>query len=135
MTDNATAGSSMRTQQIRAGVIAFAAVVLAVSALFIANRSPMPAGPPHERTWEELQTAAAEGGYKILTTDSLARRIEEEPQSLLIVDTRQDWEYRTAHIEGAVVFPVETSKWWWLRNTSKLLALIGPDKDRSLVFY
>jgi rhodanese-related sulfurtransferase len=95
----------------------------------------MPAGPPQERTWEELQTAAAGGGYKILTTDDLAERIEGDPQSLLIVDTRQEWEYRTAHIKGSVVFPVETGKWWWFRNTSKLLALIGPDKDRSLVFY
>ena len=135
MIDNSGTGNSNRTQRIRAAIIAFAAVVLTVSMVWFTHRSTGPAGPPKERTWEDLQAEAAAGGYKIFTTEELVQRTERDPENLLIVDTRQDWEYRTEHIKGAVVFPVEPTGWWWFRNKSKLLRLIGTDKDRSVVFY
>jgi rhodanese-related sulfurtransferase len=54
---------------------------------------------------------------------------------LLIVDTRQDWEYRSGHIKGAVDFPLEPGWWARWRAQKRLAALLGPDKDRLVVFY
>jgi rhodanese-related sulfurtransferase len=54
---------------------------------------------------------------------------------MLLVDTRQEWEYRTGHIKGALNFPMEPtwmSRW---RNKGALENFLGPDKERYLVFY
>jgi rhodanese-related sulfurtransferase len=51
------------------------------------------------------------------------------------VDTRQEWEYRTGHIKGAVNFPMEPT---WLSRWQKkgdLAALLGTDKGQPIVFY
>jgi len=51
------------------------------------------------------------------------------------VDTRQEWEYRTGHIRGAVNFPMEPtwlSRW---RKKNALAQLLGADKNRTIVFY
>jgi rhodanese-related sulfurtransferase len=52
-----------------------------------------------------------------------------------MVDTRQDWEYRTGHMKGAVNFPIEPSAWGWWRSQGALDKFLGPDKDRLIVFY
>jgi rhodanese-related sulfurtransferase len=51
------------------------------------------------------------------------------------VDTRQEWEYRTGHIQGAPNFPMEPT--WFARwqRKGELGKLLGPDKERSVVFY
>jgi rhodanese-related sulfurtransferase len=36
---------------------------------------------------------------------------ETDPKFLLLVDTRQEWEYRTGHIKSSVNFPMEQA---WL---------------------
>jgi len=51
------------------------------------------------------------------------------------VDTRQDWEYRSGHLEGAVNFPMEPTWWGRLRARRPLKKLLGPDQDRAIVFY
>ncbi len=38
---------------------------------------------------------------------SLSERYQKDAKSLLLVDTRQEWEYRTGHLKGAVNFPME----------------------------
>jgi rhodanese-related sulfurtransferase len=53
----------------------------------------------------------------------------------LLVDTRQDWEYRTGHIKNAVNFPIEPSAWGRWRAESPLAKFLGSDKDRIIVFY
>ena len=54
---------------------------------------------------------------------------------MLLVDTRQEWEYRSGHIRGALNFPLEPtwiSRW---RNKGALEKFLGPDKNRFIVFY
>jgi rhodanese-related sulfurtransferase len=51
------------------------------------------------------------------------------------VDTRQEWEYRTGHIDGAVNFPMEPTGWARWRNRGPMETFLGPDKERGIVFY
>ena len=59
----------------------------------------------------------------------------EKIRRLILVDTRQEWEYRTGHIKGAVNFPMEPTWWYRWRKQGELKRFLGPDKDRFLVFY
>ena len=68
---------------------------------------------PSQATLETVQAEARSGGYRLITTEELWGWFQSKANDLLIVDTRQDWEYRTSHIRGAVNFPMEPT--WWLR--------------------
>ncbi len=90
---------------------------------------------PKEATWEDVVAEAKKGGYQLISTDDLWERYSKERQSLLLVDTRQEWEYRTGHMKGAVLFAMEPtwlSRW---RKKGELATFLGPDKDRFIVFY
>jgi hypothetical protein len=112
-------------------LIALVAVLLTIGGLWLTNR----ALTPKQATWDDVLAEAKVGGYKIITTDELSERSQKEPQSLLLVDTRQEWEYRTGHLKGAVNFPIEPTWWSRWRKASSLEALLGADKDRTLIFY
>lgn len=88
-----------------------------------------------EATWEDVKAEAQTGGYRLITTEELAERCRQEAHKLLLVDTRQDWEYRTGHMKGAVNFPMEPSAWGRWRSQGALRKFLGPDKDRCIVFY
>lgn len=91
---------------------------------------------PKEITWEEVLIEAQKGGYQIITTEQLQELYEGSlSEKILLVDTRQDWEYRAGHIKGAINFPMEPT--WWARwqKAGALKTLLGPDKDRPIVFY
>jgi hypothetical protein len=51
------------------------------------------------------------------------------------VDTRQEWEFRTGHIQGARNFPMESTGWSRWRKAGALEAFLGPDRQRPIVFY
>ena len=89
----------------------------------------------HEATWEDVKAEARSGGYRLITTEELAERYRQDPGKLLLVDTRQDWEYRTGHMKGAVNFPIEPSAWGRWRSQGALAKFLGPDKDRPIFFY
>ena len=108
------------------------AMALTLAALWYEHR-PVP--PPHEATWEEVQAEAKNGGYRLISTEELARLYRQEPQNLLLVDTRQDWEYRGGYLQGAVNFPIEPTWWGRWRAQGKMATLLGPDKNRLAVFY
>lgn len=112
-------------------LLAVLAVVVTIGALWFTNR----AVTPKEATWEDVQAEAQAGGYQIITTDEVYARYQREPGKTLLVDTRQDWEYRSGHIEGAVNFPLEPTAWSRWRSQGRLAALLGPDQDRLVVFY
>jgi hypothetical protein len=136
MNQNPVVFDQYRRQKTISAFIAFAAVLFTVGSLWYANRSPVPPmGPPKEPTKDELVAQGKAMGYKIFTTEELAKRFQKDPKNLLIVDTRQEWEYRTAHIAGSVLFPTETTWWWRWRNASAMAKLLGPDKDRTTVYY
>jgi predicted sulfurtransferase len=116
----------------KALVLALMALVIAGVGLWFAHR-PLP--PPQEATQEEVRGEAARGGYHLITTEELARVYREAPPNLLLVDTRQDWEYRTGHIRGAVNFPMEPTWYARWRAQGPLTALLEPHRNKGIVFY
>jgi predicted sulfurtransferase len=90
---------------------------------------------PSQATLENVRTEARNGGYRLITTEELWGWFQADSNDLLLVDTRQEWEYRSGHIRGAVNFPMEPtwlSRW---RKKSALPQLMGTDKNRTIVFY
>jgi hypothetical protein len=113
---------------------ALAAILLTIGSLWFTNR----AVTPKQATWDDVLAEGKNGGYQIITTDELARRYEEaggDAAGLLLVDTRQEWEFRTGHLKGAVNFSMEPTAWARWRKAEALEKFLGPDKDRALVFY
>ena len=111
--------------------IAFVAVLLTVGALWFTNH----AVTPTQVTWDDVLAEGKKGGYGIITTEALSERYQKDAGSLLLVDTRQEWEYRTGHLKGAVNFPIEPTGWSRWRKASALETFLGPDKDRTVIFY
>ena len=54
-------------------------------------------------------------------------------QQPMLIDTRQDWEYRTGHIQGAINFPMEPTWWsrWRKADASERPARTGQGSDAS----
>jgi 3-mercaptopyruvate sulfurtransferase SseA len=115
----------------RTTLLALVAIALTLGALWYVNRPVI----PHEATREDVLAEARTGGYRLINTDELAQRYRQDSPKLFLVDTRQDWEYRSGHIQGAVNFPMEPTWWSRWRSQGRLAALLGPDKDRRVVFY
>lgn len=90
---------------------------------------------PKPAAWGDVLAEARAGGYRIITTEELANRYRHESSGLTLVDTRQEWEYRTGHIEGALNFPMEPTWWSRWRKADGLKDFLGPDLERALVFY
>lgn len=113
--------------------ILFAAVGVVFTALFIwYGQQPVAV---KKATWQDVLAEAQKGGYQIITTEELAKRYRIDPGSIHFVDTRQEWEFRSGHIEGARNFPMEPT---WRSRWSKadeLENFLGPDKGAILVFY
>jgi Rhodanese-like domain len=86
----------------RTTFLALAAVILTLGALWYIHRPVI----PQETALAEVQAEAARGGYRLITTEALAELYRQQPAQGLLVDTRQDWEYRSGHIQGAVNFPL-----------------------------
>jgi hypothetical protein len=118
-------------QSRKTACIALVAVVLTVGVLWFTNR----AVTPGQATWDDVLAEAKAGGYKIITTEQLSERYQKDANGLLLVDTRQEWEYRTGHLSGAVNFPVEPTWWSRWRKASALETFLGPDKARTIIFY
>jgi len=118
-------------QNKKSFALALAAVMITVGALWITNR----AVTPGVATMEDVQAEAKQGGYRLISTEELWERYQERPDNLLLVDTRQEWEYRTGHVQGALNFPMEPTWWSRWRKEGPLEAILGPDKERMIVFY
>ena len=63
---------------------------------------------PREPTWDDVVAEAKDGGYRLINTDELRQRYEKDPRSILLVDTRQEWEFAMGHITGRSEFPYGT---------------------------
>jgi hypothetical protein len=115
----------------RSIIFAAAAVLITAGALWLTSR----AVTPKDATWADVLAEAKAGGYRIMSTEDLSDLYRKDPAGLLLVDTRQEWEYRTGHIKSAVYFPMEPTWWSRWRKGSALEALLGPDKNRTIIFY
>jgi hypothetical protein len=115
----------------RISILAFFAVMLAAGALWFTSR----AVAPQQASWDDVVVEAEKGGYRLIATRDLWALYSEQRDRLLLVDTRQDWEYRSGHIKEAVNFPMEPT---WLARWQKkgdLARLLGDDKERTIIFY
>ena len=118
-------------KNIRVTILSVLAVAATVGALWLTNNSVT----PKEATWADVEAEAESGGYRLISTDEVWQQYRKNRESLLLVDTRQKWEYRTGHIRGAVNFPMEPT---WLARWQKkaeLAKLLGEDRKRFIVFY
>ena len=122
---------AMRMEIKKSVLLALAAVMLTVAVLWLTGNSVA----PREATWQDALNEAQSGGYRLITTADLAREYETRGEALLLVDTRQEWEYRTGHIRGSIPFPIEPTGWSRWRKADALATFLGPDKDRFIVFY
>jgi 3-mercaptopyruvate sulfurtransferase SseA len=112
-------------------ILALAAIGVTMGILWFTHRTVTPG----KATWTDVETEAKNGKYRLITTDALSRKYQNDPHEILLVDTRQEWEYRTGHIQGALNFPMEPtwlSRW---RNKGALKSFLGTDKNRLIVFY
>jgi 3-mercaptopyruvate sulfurtransferase SseA len=107
------------------------AITITVGVLWFTNG----AVTPKEPTWDDVVAEASDGGYRLINTDELRQRYESDPKSILLVDTRQEWEFAMGHVKGAVNFPMEPTTWsrWWKKG--ELATALGPDNNRFIVFY
>ena len=107
------------------------AALLTVAGLWYFRHPVEPTVPDMKQVRKE----AAAGGYRLINTAELRVLFESDPQGVLLVDTRQEWEYRSGHIKGAASFPLEPT-WWarWLKKGA-LDAFLGGDKQKTIVFY
>jgi hypothetical protein len=111
--------------------LAITAMAIVMAALWFTNR----AVTPKEATWEDVLAEAKQGGYQIIKTRYLWTQYQKDHTRILLVDTRQEWEYRTGHIKGAQNFPIEPTAWSRWRKQKLLETFLGPDKNRFIVFY
>ncbi len=77
------------------------------------------------------------GGYKIVATQELKSWIDQK-KAMLIVDTMPfEDSYKKQHVPGAVqmLFPIPEMKTIDDKTKAELEKLLGPDKDRLIVFY
>lgn len=84
---------------------------------------------------DTVQAEATRGGYQLIDLDGVWKLYQVNQNDLLLVDTRQEWEYHSGYITGAVNFPMEPT--WLARMTQRgaLEQLLGTNKDKTLVFY
>jgi predicted sulfurtransferase len=118
-------------QLSRTFIMAAAAILVVLGALWWTNGTVA----PREAIWDDVLAEARNGGYRVISTEELGAAYAKNGDEFLLVDTRQEWEYRTGHIKGAVNFPMEPTWWSRWRKAEALKELIGPDKGRKVVFY
>ena len=85
----------------RTPVMTLSVVIAVLGALWFTNG----AVTPKEATWDDVLAEAKTGGYRIITTQELGVAYSKNPNEFLLVDTRQEWEYRTGHISGCDQLP------------------------------
>lgn len=82
------------------------------------------------------------GGYEVINAEELKKRIDSK-KDILIVDTMPyEDSYKKEHIPGAkqFLFPIAIMANWDAKETGgksmeDFAAFLGPDKDKTLVFY
>jgi len=79
----------------------------------------------------DVQAEAKRGGYRLIDMDELWQLYQQAGNNLLLIDTRQDWEYYAGYIEGALNFSMEPT--WLARITQRgaLEQFLGPDNGEK----
>ncbi len=109
---------------------------LVLSYLFLSGAAHA-ATEAQDQALAQVQEEARKGNYRLIAPETIKVQFLKNPTFLFLVDTRQEWEYQRGYIQGAANLPV-TPSWWtqyspWARSEMK--KLLGPDKERHVVFY
>jgi hypothetical protein len=83
----------------------------------------------------QVQQEAEDGDYRLIDVEALSKLYQSNREKILLVDTRQEWEHRAGRIADSVNFPLEPT---WLARWQKkgeLKTFLGPDKEKTIVFY
>jgi 3-mercaptopyruvate sulfurtransferase SseA len=86
--------------------------------------------------WPDAEKEAGEYGYRLMTPEGLDQMIA-SGESILILDVRPRYEYETGHLPEAVCMEFDLGDRQRLKEEKKqrLMELIGPEKDRTVVIY
>ena len=90
-----------------------------------------------EKTAVNLVQEVARGGYQVIPAATLKEWLDEK-KPMLIIDTMPlEDSYKKQHLSGAVQFefPIPEVKEMDEAAKAKFEQVLGPDKDRTLVFY
>lgn len=90
-----------------------------------------------EKTSVTFAREVARGGYQIMTAAELKAAMDQK-KDMLIIDTMPfEASFRKNHIPGAVNFELPVPEMTTMDDRTKEAfgKLLGPDKDRMLVFY
>ncbi|MCF8128706.1 MAG: rhodanese-like domain-containing protein [Deltaproteobacteria bacterium] len=112
-------------------LMAVIVLLITVGFLWFNNRTLT----PKKATHEDVIAEAKDGGYQLIDAKQLQEVYDQNPKGFLLSDTRQEWEYRSGHIKGALNFPMEPTWFSRWRKKDALQKLLGPDKNRFIVFY
>jgi rhodanese-related sulfurtransferase len=90
-----------------------------------------------EKTAVNLVKEAQQGGYQIIPTPEMKTWLDQKKDMLLIDTMPYEASYKKNHIPGAVQFefPIPEVKELDDATKTKFEKLLGPDKNRMLVFY
>jgi len=112
-------------------VVHLAMVVMAATALLAGQASAA-----DEIWWRDSLEKAEREGYKVVTLQGLAERLQQTPPPLLL-DVRPDYEYRSGHIPGASNLEFDLGDKLQLNQAKKqaFQDLAGPDKARAVIIY
>ena len=110
-------------------------IVLIVFAIGMLLSQQVTAQQPPAASAADVQAEAQRGGYRLIDMNELWQLYQQDDKNLLLVDTRQDWEYHAGYIKNALNFPMEPT--WLARLTQRgaLEQFLGPDKTKRIVFY
>lgn len=85
----------------------------------------------------QIVSEAKKGGYQLITPEELKKEYLTDSAAFLLVDTRQEWSYQMQHIKGAS--HIDFAPTWWNQYSpmtrSEMKTLLGPDKNKKVVFY
>jgi rhodanese-related sulfurtransferase len=113
---------------------------LTVALLFLGSATALAFGTDYVAEEEVAVKVAREtvkGGYSLVTVDELKKWVDEK-KPMLIVDTMPlEDSYKKQHVPGAVQFefPKEELNALTDEMNAGFEKLLGPDKNRTLVFY
>ena len=90
-----------------------------------------------DRVRDQIVTEARKGGYQLITPEELEKEYLKDSAVFLLVDTRQEWAYQMQHIKGAS--HIDFTPTWWNQYSPmmrpEMKNLLGPDKNKKVVFY
>lgn len=125
---------------MRIGKLGFLVVAMALLGLIMPSGAYALFGTDEidtEKIAVNLVQETGRGAYKIVRSDELKKWVDEK-KDMLIVDTMPyEDSYKKQHIPGAVQFefPIPEMTQMDAQAKADFEKLLGPDKDRLLVFY